>query len=60
MIEGVTKRNELRKKLIAKLGHAIVENDANASPESKKAVKALTEQIKRTDIAYGFDKYFLN
>ena len=51
---------ELRKKLIAKLGHAISEMDANASPESKKAVKALTEQIKKTDIAHPFAKYFFN
>jgi hypothetical protein len=56
----MSKGVESRKKLIAKLGHAICEMDANASPESRRAVKVLTEQIKRTNIAYGFDKYFLN
>jgi|TARA_R110000823_G_scaffold193880_1_gene325285 hypothetical protein len=56
----MSKGVESRKKLIAKLGHAICEMDANASPESRRAVKVLTEQIKRTNIAYGFDEFSLN
>ena len=61
MLEGVLPPGvELRKKLIAKLGHAINENDAYPTRESKKAIASLNEQIKRTNVAFGFNEYFVN